>query len=147
MIITEERADGSVRVAVRCERPSRVRPEFKDDADINVLVARALRTGHLEERAVKPVFGDFSNVPTYGEAVLFIAQAKERFLELPAQVRKHFDNDPGKLIAAWSAVNAGSASEDQVDELVQLGLWEAPPPPRKEPPPSVPEPPPGSPAE
>lgn len=147
MIVIEERTDGSVRVALRCKEPSRVRPEFKDDADINVLVDRAMRTGHLEERAVPPVFGDFTNVPSWEEANLFIADARQRFMELPADVRKRFNNDAGQLVAAWTAVNNGSAPEHLVDELVQLGLWEKPPadPPPAAPPPA--DPPPAPPAE
>lgn len=43
-------------------------------------------------------YGDYINAPDFQEAQIAIAQAKEMFLSVPAQIRADFQNDPGAFI-------------------------------------------------
>lgn len=76
---------------------------FKDECDINNLVARYQRTGSWSDGmtipSVQPSFGTFDQNFTYYEAQNLIKRAENEFMSLPASVRSRFDNDPGKLLS------------------------------------------------
>lgn len=87
------------------------------DADINVLVRR-----FGIDRAAMPVapfdpsaYGDLSDVPDLGTALLRIKEASDRFAALPPLLRRRFGNDPVEL---WEFVN----DPQNGDEAVSLGL-------------------------
>lgn len=90
--------------------------EFRDECDINNVVARYLKTG------IPPVtreafarYGDFSQVPDCQEMLVRTAAAREAFASLDARTREAFDNQPEKLIAAIN-------DPKQAQRLVDLGL-------------------------
>ena len=60
-------------------------------------------------------FGDFSEIDSYQDALNKIMLAEDMFNSLPAQARKHFDNDPLKFVQA-----AQDPSNDSL--MVSLGL-------------------------
>lgn len=107
----------------------KTRQEFKDECDINILLAQYERTGvvsHINPRS--PMYLDVTDVPDLRGAIDLVNAANESFMTLPAAVRKTFDNDPvqfvefasdprniGKLrewglAAPETAVQGGSAS-------------------------------------
>lgn len=96
---------------------------FKDDCDINTIIARYQVTGLLTDPNVQaqgvnrtPLFGDFSELPhDYASAQNFIMEANEQFMNLPSTVRAHFHDDPGDLLRAFD-----DSSRHQ--ELVDLGI-------------------------
>lgn len=107
--------------------------EFKEDADINVIVERFGVTGKFEVPATLPSSGDFTGVSDYHSALNQVIAAEEAFMLLPAKVRKRFDNDVGAMIAFLE-------DSENEQEAVELGLIN--PPPFVEPPagpPSAPE--------
>lgn len=61
-------------------------------------MARYVRTGILPQTTQSALYGDFSNVPAYHEALNRVREVEEEFLTLPATIRDQFDNDPDKLI-------------------------------------------------
>jgi phage internal scaffolding protein len=64
----------------------------------------------------------------------YIMEAQNRFMELPAKVRKEFDNDPGAFLAFLENPN-------NYDRAIELGLIErqpAPPNPQRDTPTNVP---------
>lgn len=65
------------------------------------------------------MYGDFSGVTSYQDALDQVAQAQESFMELPAQVRLTFDNDPGKFLEFVQ-------DPSNFDKLVEMGLAEKP---------------------
>lgn len=79
----------------------RTKQEGKDDADINVIVARCLKAGvspaELGGR-VGPVFGDATQIPDYRESLHRILAVQDAFMLLPATTRAKFDNDPVKAV-------------------------------------------------
>lgn len=91
-------------------------------ADINHIVAKAKRTGYL------PIVNHGESIPvvtgqTFHEAMNIVADAKQKFMELPSDVRQEFDNDPGKFLDALN----DTKNDETKEKLVELGVMEAPP--------------------
>lgn len=89
------------------DSPSETRQEFKDECDINLLVARFEKTGSfynplspMKGEVRVPEFLDCSNLPDFLDAQKLIATANEQFAALPAVVRSACNNDPAALLAA-----------------------------------------------
>lgn len=66
--------------------------------DINNIVKQQAKGKPILVSDLKPVFGDFSNIPDFQEAMTKIAQASQAFDEMPWQVRERFQNDPVRLV-------------------------------------------------
>lgn len=80
---------------------SRVKQEFAEEADINVLIARFQKTGVLTTgriSAAKPFYGDFSSGTDYQAAMEAVLRIDDEFASLPAKVRIEFENDPYQLL-------------------------------------------------
>ena len=96
----------------------------KDSCDINLILETYKSTGKLPNTvanrsfmARNPMYGDFSNATDYTTVRYALDEANRMFMELPAKVRKRFDNDPQKLVAFLS-------DEANRDEAEELGLIE-----------------------
>ncbi|QCQ84663.1 internal scaffolding protein [Blackfly microvirus SF02] len=75
------------------------REEFKDECDINVLMAHYERTGVLNFfNPGQPQFLDVSAVPDLQSALHYMDTANTAFMSLPASVRREFDQDPLKFV-------------------------------------------------
>lgn len=96
---------------------------FKDEADINNIIAKFNRTGFLVDPLTsvtrQPMFGEFDNIPDFRETQNMIAMAKENFMELPSELRKRFHNDAVELLEFLQ-------DENNKDEAIRLGLVNAP---------------------
>lgn len=99
---------------VKCG-PGKTQAQFKDECDINRIMKRYKNTGIPPAARRGGVYGDFSNVGDYREALEKIQEAEEDFASLPSEVRSRFKNDPGRLIAFVS-------DPKNADEAVKLGL-------------------------
>lgn len=66
--------------------------------DTNHIVNRWITHGVLPLAGTHPTFGDFSNRTTYHEALSRIRQAETDFATLPANVRRHCNNDLGEYL-------------------------------------------------
>lgn len=96
--------------------------EFKDECNINVLMKRYQKTGLFPQYpGQSPRYVSNIGMPDYQEAANIVLQAQSEFAALNSELRKRFDNDPAKFLAF---VN----DEANADELVSLGLREAPKP-------------------
>jgi len=90
---------------------------FKDECDINRIIERFTKTGTMPQIVAGFEFADVSDVPSYQEALDFLNAAQEQFMELPAKIRKEFDNDPGNLLRFLDDTN-------NYERAVELGLVE-----------------------
>lgn len=99
--------------------------EFKDESDINNLVARYKQTGafydilaarNLGVRPRIPVFEDVSEIPDFAAAQDVINQGKEAFEALPPSIKSTFSNSP-ELFLAFMTEN-----KNNPDVLRKLGL-------------------------
>lgn len=110
--------------------PSLTDPSDAEDSDINKIVERALKTGVMPDQASEGLYGDFSDVPSYQEALHIVAHANEQFAALDARARFRFENNPEKFLAFVS-------DPRNAKEMVELGLATASPN-DQEPPPRTP---------
>lgn len=101
-----------------CDEPGVTQQEFKDECDINEIVRRFGLTGDLPDQVRVPVSGDFTNVTDYASAMLAVRQAEEAFMELPAELRAKFQNDPQVLMDFVG-------DDANYDEAKKLGLLKA----------------------
>jgi phage internal scaffolding protein len=85
------------------------------DADINTIVKRFGITGQLPTNVRAPMYGDFTEVFDFRSAQDAIIAARESFMEMPADVRSRFANDPALF---------GDFCSDpkNLDEMRKLGL-------------------------
>ncbi|WNK13315.1 MAG: internal scaffolding protein [Microvirus sp.] len=81
--------------------PLITKQEFKDECDINHIMAKFAKTGLIDHVNKYPGgYGDFTNQPTdYQSALNQVIQAEEMFLSLPSGIRTQFQNDPGQFLA------------------------------------------------
>lgn len=69
-----------------------------EDADINNIMRKYGLTGRLPENPRVPTYGDFEGITDYRSAIEAVRRADEAFMEIPAEKRALFDNDPQKLL-------------------------------------------------
>ena len=112
---------------IKFDQPSQTLQSFKDDADINCIIARFEHTGVLVDPTVSvsrtPQFGDYSDMPTYQEAQNVIVAANNAFNDLSAKIRERFGNDPAAYFDFVQSLKEGS--EDYV-EAIRLGIIDKP---------------------
>ncbi len=98
------RPNGTKRVIYHFDDPSLTRQEFKDDCDLEKILARFCSTPEgLEALAnaqgyISGRFEDVSEVVDYRTSLDLVKRADEAFNGLPAQIRTKFDNDPAKFL-------------------------------------------------
>lgn len=99
---------------------SLTRQEFKDECDINNIVARAGAGLVSLSVPAAPLFTDVSEVPSdYQECLEHLFNADEQFASLPAKVRERFENNPANLFDFLG-------NPENRDEAIKLGLIAAP---------------------
>lgn len=81
-----------------CEDPSLAQQHARDECDINTIVRRFGLTGQLPSGVKAPQYGDFTHATDYHSALNAVRAADAAFMELPADVRTRFNNDPGALV-------------------------------------------------
>jgi len=78
---------------------SRTQQSFRDETDINQIMAKYQKTGiidHVNEHG--PRYGDQPSAPDYHTAMNLVADTNSMFEELPSSVRADFDNDPSQFL-------------------------------------------------
>lgn len=104
----------------------RTKQSFKDDTDINNILARYIQTGTLDfANKHQPQYGDVL-VSDFQEAMNLVAQANSMFADLPAALRNRFENDPAKFLDFVQ-------NEANTAEAISLGLGTALTPPPQSP--------------
>lgn len=95
---------------------SRTKQAFKDDCDINKILAKAQKVGtlsHLQRHGA--FYGDFSEAPAdLMEAQALLERGQVIFDELPSEIRKEFKNKP---MAFFEFVN-DPANKDRLHEVL-----------------------------
>lgn len=95
---------------------SMTKQSFKDQSDINRIMAKYRKTGLVSH--VHPGGGRYEDLPDqvdYHGAMNLVVQADQAFAALPAHLRDRFANEPGRLLAFL-------ADEKNRAEAEQLGL-------------------------
>lgn len=105
--------------------PSMTKQEFKEQCDINHIMAKYQLTGAIDHFAKwAPQYGDFSPCD-YQEARELVTRAQQMFAELPSSIRNLTETPEGFLAFVQNPANAA--------KLKELGLVKdetpVPPPP------------------
>jgi phage internal scaffolding protein len=100
------------------EGESLTQQHFKDECDVINIIKKHDRNGIIEHvQRGQARYGDFSEVAGYREALDLIRHAQDEFMTIPSDIRKKFDNDPGKFYEFVS-------NPDNKEELKQMGFIE-----------------------
>lgn len=109
-------------------QPSMTKQSFVAECDINNIVRDFTQHGmvtHINEKAQAGAFADLPDSVDYQEALEIARAGQTAFDELPAQVRKRFDNDPVKFLDFLQ-------DPANLEETYELGLATRPPLPAQE---------------
>lgn len=115
MVEIKSRYSPRERVQKAFPAEGRTKQSFKDECDINHVLARYRKTGVLPMVPTNGTYLDVAEVTDYHSAMNFCVQAQQLFELLPAPVRKRFENDPGEFLAF---------AEDPANraEMIEMGL-------------------------
>lgn len=103
--------------------PSMTKQSFKDECDINNIVKRFEQTGildHLNQKAAQGVFTDLGTLMDYQGALELARRAEASFMELPAELRAQFENQPGQFLDFIAQAQAGD--EAKQEQLIKWGI-------------------------
>lgn len=100
---------------LECQDDSLTIQADAEDADINTIVKRFGLTGQLPSNVRMPVSADVADAVSYHEAMNVISEAKQGFMQFPADVRARFGNDPANMITFLE-------NPDNREEAERLGL-------------------------
>lgn len=66
--------------------------------DINHIMKRYIAHGQVPSNGRPMMYGDFTSVGSYHEALNRVQQARDSFARLPAHIRDYCQNDPGRFL-------------------------------------------------
>lgn len=105
----------SLLTGLECKDVSRTVQSSRDEVDINTVVRRFGLTGQLPTDLAVPQFADFTEIFDFHSAMNVVAEAKDAFMQMPADVRARFVNDPQEFVAFAS-------DPANLEEMRKLGL-------------------------
>lgn len=95
--------------------------QFKEQCDINNIMRKYQKTGAIDHFSrYGAQYGEHDGI-TLHEAMNIVTKAQQMFDDLPSSIRKKFANEPGLFLDFVS-------DESNKDEMVEMGLIEAPTP-------------------
>lgn len=95
--------------------PSLTQQQFLEESDINNIIARYRVQGVVNSSGRQPMYGDFTNLPSYQEALDIVNRGADIFMSLSSDIRGRFDNDPSKFLEFAN-------DKSNVDDLIKWGL-------------------------
>lgn len=100
---------------LECKDESRTEQQHVQEADINYIAERFMRTGEIKQVLNMPTAGDFEGIFDFQTAMNTVVKAKQEFMQLPAKIRSRFDNDPAKILDFLD-------NTENKEEAIALGL-------------------------
>ncbi len=95
---------------------SRTKQSMKDECDINLIVAKYVKTGAVDHLVKHGGDYGFASSVSFHEAMNVVTKADQMFLDLPAVLRRRFGGDPGEFL------DFVSDPENQA-EMMKMGLF------------------------
>lgn len=110
--------------------PGLTKQEFRDETDVNVIMKRYGATGQLPVgvQSLQPIFADVSEIGDFASLMRRTKAAEVAFMNLPAELRTRFGNDPGELVVFLQ----NPANRPEAEELGLVPKREAAKPPVEE---------------
>ena len=101
-------------------KPSLTKQAFRDESNVNNIMAKYLQTGLLDHvNQHQGSYADFINAPDYHTAMNRITAADQAFQSMPSDIRKKFSNSPSEFLEF-------AQNPDNVEEMRELGLLPGP---------------------
>ncbi len=107
------------RVTTETPGPSMTQQNFKDETDINNILAKYAKTGLIDH--INKYGGHYSEMPDESDfhaAMNLVTNAQSMFAELPSGIRANFDNDPALFLDFLD-------DPENRDEAIEMGLFPA----------------------
>lgn len=98
-----------------CPEKTLTQQQFKDEVDVNEILRKFNITGQLPDNFTPPQYGDFTGIDDFQSAMNAVISAQNSFMELPANVRDFFANDPQRLLEFIS-------NPENAEQAFKLGL-------------------------
>jgi len=118
--ITTEKS-GRIRVQTINTEKSLTQQQFKDQTDINNIIAKYKKTGELVHTSRKlGIYADVSNITDYHSSLQKVLDAQNAFSTLPSHIRLRFHNNPEELLRFLQ-------NPENISEGITLGLLEQTP--------------------
>lgn len=105
----------SIDSGLACLDATKTQQNQAEDADINNIVGKFIKTGELPTTGRLPSFEDFGEPVDYQTALNAVMAAEDAFMDLPAQIRDRFQNDPAQFLAFCE-------DESNLPEAQKMGL-------------------------
>lgn len=97
---------------------SATKQSFKDECDINSIMAKYQRSGLLDHVSkYAPQYGEYTQRDLL-EAYEVVERAQEMFDDLPSRAREAFKNDPGEFLRYMEDPQL----KERAGELLEMGL-------------------------
>jgi phage internal scaffolding protein len=100
---------------LKCLDDSLTQQQFKEEADINTIVDRFMKSGVLPNAVNMPQYVDYEGVFDFQSAMNAVRQADENFMRMDAKVRARFNNSPQEFLEFF-------ANPENTEEAIRLGL-------------------------
>jgi phage internal scaffolding protein len=95
---------------------SMTQEQFAEESEINNILRSHDRNGIIEHiNRGNAIYGDFSNITDFSDALEQIKQAQSEFQNIPWEIREKFQNDAGQFFKFAS-------DPDNLQELRDMGL-------------------------
>lgn len=116
MKVFTKRPNGSLKVSTVYEMPSKTDTSYAKDCDVNEIIRRFKKTGHISHLAKgQASYSDVSEIPDLVTAMDQVSKAQQAFDALPADIRLRFGNSPVNMVNFI-------ADESNRSEAEKLGL-------------------------
>lgn len=97
--------------------PSMTQQNFKDDSDINLILAKYKKTGLIDH--INKYGGQYADMPgedDFHAAMNLVTNAQTMFADLPSEIRGHFENDPALFLDFMD-------DPENREEAIKMGLY------------------------
>ncbi len=118
MAIVHAYKGAKTKVVVDASEPVMTKQSFKQEVDMNNIIARHVKRGGVPPLPPDLSFG-FAPPYSFHEAMNLIREADNYFDQVPSELRNRFRNDPGLFIDFIE-------NPDNRDELMDMGLIDRP---------------------
>lgn len=112
---------GKLETGIDCSNiPSLTVQSDRKQANINSIIKK-IEKGHMIDKlsAGTPFYGDVSKFSGLQESIMQVQEAEEMFMDMSADIRKRFHNDPVQLVRFLEDKN-------NLNEAIELGICVAP---------------------
>ena len=100
---------------LKCLDPSLTQQQFKEEADINTIVDRFMKSGVMPTPTNMPQYMDYEGVFDFQSAMNAVRAADDNFMRMDAKIRARFNNSPQEFLEFF-------ANPENTEEAIRLGL-------------------------